>query len=166
VVTLAGCTKTEAADTADSSKMAAHAPPAATPVSASEARRLVDSLNTHISDAFSRGDAKALTALYATNAIGDFPGAPIATGADAIGKGFEGMLAGLTLQNAKVHADDVLPSGDLIVDNGTWSWTAQPKNGGKGTAQTGHYIVVWQHQADGTWKIARDYATVDPAPTK
>lgn len=163
IIAIAGYTKTETAASADSSKpgTAAAATPAAP--SASDARHAVDSMNTAMASAMARGDSKAISAMYASNAILDAPGAPLMSGADAISKNYDQMLSGVTLQGPAIHTDDVMTGGDLVVENGTWSWTAQPKTGGKAQAQKGHYLTVWQRQPDGAWKIVRDYVTADPA---
>jgi ketosteroid isomerase-like protein len=33
---------------------------------------------------------------------------------------------------------------------------------GKPMSETGHYVVVWRKQADGTWKVAVDAPLSDP----
>lgn len=164
IIAVVGCTKGQAA-AADSAKASAttgdHATAAST--SPADARHAIDSMNTKMADAITRGDAKAASAMYASDAIADFPGAPVLSGTDAISKGWEQQAASATFKDATLHTDDVLTGGDLAVENGTWSWTATPKSGGKAEAQKGHYLTVWKHQADGTWKIVRDYVTADPA---
>ncbi|HEV2641772.1 MAG TPA: nuclear transport factor 2 family protein [Candidatus Elarobacter sp.] len=162
VLAISACTKTEAAATADSSKATATAAPAVAATDPNAARHAIDSIYAKFTDALARGDAKALGATYASNAIASFPGAPLFTGADVITKAFEHNFTQASIQNPKLHTDDIITSGDLVVENGTWSWTAQPRNGGKAEVQNGHYLTVWQHQADGTWKMARDYVTADP----
>lgn len=159
-VVVVGCTTGQATASSDSTKTGA--PAASAAATPSDARHAIDSMNTQMSDAVTRGDAKAASAMYASDAIADFPGAPLMTG-DAIGKGWEQQTSGMTFTNVSIHSDEVLTGGDLAVDNGTWSWTATPKKGGKAEAQKGHYLTVWKRQGDGTWKIVRDYVTADPA---
>lgn len=164
IIAVAGCTKGQAA--ASDTTQAAATPAAQTAsasTSSADARHVIDSAETKMADAIAHGDAKAASAMYTNDAIADLPGAPILSGQDAIGKAFEQQVAGATFKDVTLHTDDVLTGGDLAVENGAWSWTATPKSGGKAEAQKGHYLTVWRHQADGTWKILRDYVTADPA---
>jgi uncharacterized protein (TIGR02246 family) len=164
VVALAGCAKSGTSAATDSSRTAtASAAPAATAPSASDARHAIDSMNTKYADALTRADAATISAMYASDAIVDFPGAPVMSGTDAISKGITQDFAAETVKDPKIHSDDVITGGDLAVENGTWSWTSQPKKGGKAMDVKGHYLTVYKHQGDGTWKIVRDYVTVDPA---
>lgn len=162
VIAVAGCTKGQGTtpDTTLAATTAGHTA-AATP-SPSDARHAIDSADTRMAGLIERGDAKAAAAMYTSDAIADFPGAPIMNGSDAIAKAWEQQAGSATFKDAKLHTDDLLTGGDLAVENGTWSWTATPK-GGKAEEQKGHYLTVWKHQADGTWKIVRDYVTADPA---
>jgi uncharacterized protein (TIGR02246 family) len=162
IIAVAGCTKGQAA-TSDTTQAATAGHTAAASTSPADARHAIDSTNSKMSDAIAHGDAKTASAMYASDAIADFPGAPILSGPDAIGKGFEQQAASGTFKDVTLHTDDVLTGGDLAVENGTWSWTVTPKKGGKAEAQKGHYLTVWKRQADGTWKIVRDYVTADPA---
>lgn len=163
VVTLAGCTKNGPPSSADSAHVGASSAAAATPVDANSARHAIDSTNAKFTDALARGDTRTLGATYASDAIAAFPGAPLFTGANQITKAFEQDFTEASIQNPKLHTDDVVTGADLTVENGTWSWTAVPKNGGKAEAQQGHYLTVWRHGTNGTWKILRDYVTADPA---
>jgi uncharacterized protein (TIGR02246 family) len=104
-------------------------------------------------------DIAGTTAVYADNAVLMAPGAPIATGKDAITKGWTGMMAdknfALSFGPTKV---EVAKSGDLAYELGDYSLTLSDK---KGKAQTskGKYVVVWGKQADGSWKALVDAPT-------
>jgi ketosteroid isomerase-like protein len=63
--------------------------------------------------------------------------------------------------------------GDWAFDRGMYDVTAMVKNGGRKMAEHGRYLVVMQKQADGSWKVARDFDNIDspppaqePVPTK
>ena len=164
-VTLSGCAKSNAPAAADSATAAGAATAATADPQA--ARQAIDSVLRRFTDAMARGDAKTAGSMYTSDAIAAFPGAPLFTGADSITKAFEGDFAAITVQNPNLHTDGLVTAGNLAVENGTWSWVAQPKQAGsKGDPQSGHYLTVWQHQADGTWKIFRDYVVQDPTTPK
>ena len=104
-------------------------------------------------------DIAGTTAVYADNAVLMAPGGPIATGKDAITKGWTGMMAdknfALSFGPTKI---EVAKSGDLAYELGDYSLTLSDK---KGKAQTskGKYVVVWGKQADGGWKALVDAPT-------
>jgi uncharacterized protein (TIGR02246 family) len=55
----------------------------------------------------------------------------------------------------------VARSGDLAYETGTYALTlSDPKK--KPSTQKGHYVVVWQKQADGSWRAVRDAPVSDP----
>jgi ketosteroid isomerase-like protein len=47
-------------------------------------------------------------------------------------------------------------SGDLGLLRGTYTLSMVPKVGGETTEFDGKYLTVFERQADGSWKIARD----------
>ena len=163
IIAIVGCTKEQAAASDSTRAPATTDVRAAASVSPADARHAIDSMNAKMADAIAHGDAKTASAMYASDAIVDFPGAPVMNGIDAISKAWDQQAASATFKDAALHTDDILTGGNLAIENGTWSWTATPKSGGKAEAQKGHYLTVWKHQADGTWKIVRDYVTADPA---
>lgn len=167
-VTLSGCAKSNAPAAADSDKAAGAATASvAGTADPQAARQAIDSVMRRFTDAMARGDAKTAGSMYTSDAIAAFPGAPLLTGADSISKAFEGDFAAMSIQNPNLRTDGLVTAGNLAVENGTWSWVAQPKQAGsKGDPQSGHYLTVWQHQPDGTWKIFRDYVVQDPAAPK
>ncbi len=52
-------------------------------------------------------------------------------------------------------------SGDLAYETGTYTMTLSDAKTKPSTDQ-GHYVVVWQKQADGTWKVVLDEPVSDP----
>lgn len=117
--------------------------------------------------AHNAGDADAVAALYADDAVISVPGAPAARGSAAvraaIAKDVADMKAGkLTL--APSPTADVGVSGDL-----GWIWntfTAKDKSGA--TVDAGKYLTLLARR-DGQWRIIRDIWNSDnaaPAPAQ
>jgi uncharacterized protein (TIGR02246 family) len=104
-------------------------------------------------------DAARCASLYADNASLMVPGAPIATGKDAIQKAWTDMMAtpgtSLTFSPAKI---EVSRSGDLAYDLGDYEETGKDKKGKSQTVKA-KYVVIWGKQADGTWKALIDLPT-------
>ena len=72
-----------------------------------------------------------------------------------------GLLATMSLVDAKVDKDDLSVSGDLAYYIGRYDESWRPRQGAL-VHDRGRFLFVWQRQADGTWKIARSIGT-DPA---
>jgi uncharacterized protein (TIGR02246 family) len=115
--------------------------------------------------AHNAGDADAVAALYADDAVVSAPGVPPVRGSaavrEAIGKDIADMKAGAVTLVASPDAD-VGVSGDLA-----WIWntfTVKDKSGG--TVDAGKYLTVFTRK-DGTWRITRDIWNSDnPPPAK
>jgi len=116
------------------------------------------------SSATATKQASAMVAYYDAQGSVFPPNAPIATGADAVGKVWESLFAipGFSVgwQPKKV---EVARSGDLGYSEGTYELQM---NDPKGNAVTdrGKYVVVWKKQADGTWKALADIFNSDLTP--
>jgi ketosteroid isomerase-like protein len=55
----------------------------------------------------------------------------------------------------------VARSGDIAYETGTYSMTLSDTKK-KAATEKGHYVVVWQKQSDGSWKVVRDVPVSDP----
>ena len=60
---------------------------------------------------------------------------------------------------ANVSAD-----GTLGFTDGHWTFDGAPDAKGQRFHATGHYLTVWRKDASGTWKVAADMGTTNPAP--
>lgn len=142
LIALAGCQKAVEDTTADEAEIAKSAPAWAA--------------------AYNAGDADALAAMYAEDATLQPPGAPSATGRDAIRAFFavdtaNSKAAGVTMNIPQAGAIDV--SGDLAYEAGTYSVT----DASGATVDTGKYIGVFQKR-DGKWLYIRDTWNSDGPP--
>jgi uncharacterized protein (TIGR02246 family) len=112
--------------------------------------------------AYNAGDADALAAQYAEDAVLQPPGAPSATGRAAIREflatdSAATKAAGLAF---KIAADSTVQvSGDLAFEAGTFS--AVDSTGA--TAATGKFIGVF-NKKDGKWLLVRDTWNTDAPP--
>lgn len=113
--------------------------------------------------AIKAGDVEAATACYAPDAVGWFPGTPIAKGKPAIHDAYQAWLSGVTIQDAKLTELGSKINGNESVSWGTYSVTSTPKSGGSSTTTTGRYTEVAK-KIDGKWLYEVDHASDDPAP--
>lgn len=150
--------------TNDTTAVASAAAPANDPAAV---QQQIEEANARFKDAMMRGDTAAMLANYTDDAVIMGPGEPMARGREALAKAFQGMLSQYTLKDATVNTEDVMVSGDLAVETGTFQWTLVPKAGeGKEMAVKGKYLTAWKQQADGSWKIVRDINNSDEPPTQ
>lgn len=114
------------------------------------------------SDAAGAKDADRFASFYAEDARMLVEGGPDMRGKAALREGIGGMMSdpnfALSFQTDTVV---VARSGDLASETGTYSLTLSDAEG-QPAAQTGYYVVVWQKQADGSWKAAVDAPVSDP----
>jgi uncharacterized protein (TIGR02246 family) len=85
------------------------------------------------------------------------PGAPMASGIDAIRKAVTGLMAspGFSLT---FGPDKITVNGKLAYEIGHYTEIVNDKDGKPQTAN-GKYVVVWAKQSDGSWKAVLDAPT-------
>ncbi len=163
---LVACTAKDAAPAADSAVVAGAV---ATPTSATamvdqaEVRRAIEALNQKAVAGMLAQDAASATQNYADSAVVMMPGMSTMRGRAAIQQGMKGMFDAMKVDAATFTVQDVMVSGDLAVETGSYDMTMTPK-GGKSMQDKGKYLTVWQHQADGSWRIVRDINNTDAPP--
>lgn len=131
----------------------AHAGSKAKDDGAGEARAAIEAANAKFSEAFARGDFKALAAMYTSDAIAFPPGGEMVKGNEAIGE-FWKTTQNSGVKSAALTTVDVGRSGDLAHEVGTVSLTIRPEGKEPSTAAA-KYVVVWKRE-NGVWKLHRD----------
>ena len=126
-----------------------------------EARAAIEAANARFSEAYARGDAKALSAMYTSDAIAFPPDSEMIRGNEAIGEFWKATRDG-GVQSAALTTVDVERSGDVACEVGKVSLTIQPA-GKEPTTAVAKYVVVWKRQTDGAWKLHRDIWNSLPA---
>ncbi len=107
-------------------------------------------------------DPEAFVRVYADDAVLMLADAPDMRGIAALREGTAGMMQDPNFA-LSFAADDVVVarSGDLAYETGTYTMTMTDPSGAPVT-EAGHYVVVWQKQADGAWKVVIDAPVSDP----
>lgn len=109
-------------------------------------------------DAFNKGDAAGVAAIYATNAKLLPPNGAMVEGRQNIQTFWAGGIdAGLKI--VSLTAVDVTPAGNLAIETGKYVSTVPAASGGT-TTDEGKYVVVWRREGRG-WKIIRDIFNSD-----
>jgi ketosteroid isomerase-like protein len=133
--------------------VSACAPAADTSARAEKDRRAIAEASLAFSAAYVAGDTVALGELYTEDAVLMPPNRNI-EGNDQI-RAYFAPAEGRRQVGHKLTSERLLIDGDLAIDMGTWSSTTQRENDEPRTSSE-RYLVVWQRQGDGTWKMAWD----------
>jgi uncharacterized protein (TIGR02246 family) len=123
----------------------------------------VKSLDAAFTKAILAGDAPALAALYADDAVLAMPGMPAARGGKAIAELFAGLVKDVKVTEFVLSDSRFETSGNLSAGWGRYKMTTVPKAGGAPTTELGTYCGVATEKA-GVWKYVSDNAAADPAP--
>ena len=116
----------------------------------------LDSLREAHVAALNAGDGDAWVACFTADAVQMPPNAPANVGAENIRGWSGGMLAVFGVEFA-LSPEEVQPAGpEWAFERGTYTITLTPKTGGDPIRDVGKYITLYQRQADGTWRMARD----------
>lgn len=112
-------------------------------------------------EAWNRGDAATIAALYGPEATLMVPGAELATGAAEIRATLEAEVAGKGDSRLQIESGGTEAYGVIAVETGSYVMT-----GGDGAhLDHGKFLAVWKQQA-GEWKLYRDIwnSSMAPAP--
>ncbi len=148
----AGC-NTGSKATGDSAAVASgDSMKAAMPADDNAARDAIAKIRTGWKDAANKHDAAAVAALYADDATMVGTGIPVANGKAEIQTRLGQILPGST--TSAIDSKDLVISGDVAYDYGTYSQTVTPPKG-KAMPINGYYVVTLKKGSDGSWKMLR-----------
>lgn len=85
-------------------------------------------------------------------------------GKSAIAERLTDLFTAVSFREVVGTVTDIMVSGDLGVETGTYSWTIVPASGAA-APDVGKYVHVWKRQGDGTWKVVR-YVVNSDTPTQ
>jgi ketosteroid isomerase-like protein len=123
------------------------------------AREAIADIYSVFEEAFLRGDASVIAAGYTDDAQWLVPNVPVIHGKAAI-EGVWRQIVGSGGNTLRIEILEVQEAGAWAYEVGRF--TASAPDGT--VANAGKYIVIWQLQADGTWKTHRDIFNWDVPP--
>jgi len=130
------------------------------PASAAGAREAIQSTNAKFSALFAKGDAAALSALYAKDAAVMPAGGEPVRGSQAIQKFWQSAIAS-GVAGVEVKTVELYGGGKTATEVGEY---ALLDKAGK-ALDRGKYIVIWKQQG-GEWKLLRDMFSSNQPPPK
>lgn len=113
--------------------------------------------------AFKAGNADAVSACYADDAVMWLPGGGMAKGRAAILEAYTGFLGSVTIQDAALMQMGEQATGDARVAWGTYSIRLVDNKTKAESTVTGRYTDV-QKMIGGKWLYIVDHASDDPPP--
>lgn len=119
-------------------------------------RRAIDAQNQAWAEATRAGDAAAISRIFADSGVElSLRAGKTWKGRAAIQELFTQMYQNPHATEAVVQTDQVILDGPTAIEYGHYRFTYPPKDG-QPQVESGHYVVVWRKQADGTWRILLD----------
>jgi len=114
-------------------------------------------------EAFNRGDAAGVAALYAEDATVLPPNSQMIQGRPGIESFWSGAIQ-MGLRDVSLTTVEVAGSGDMAYEIGKYTLKIQPA-GRRAITDSGKYVVAWKRQTDGTWRLHADiWNSSMPAP--
>jgi len=108
--------------------------------------------NRKYDEALSSGNLDDFVALFTDDAVRMPNNAPIMVGKNEIRSRREESFANNSFKYTSI-VEDIKVSGDWAVLRGNYTIVITPKEGGADVTDVGKWIVVYQRQSDGSWKI-------------
>lgn len=119
-------------------------------------RRAIDAQNLAWAEATKAGDAAAIARIFADSGVElSLRSGRTSKGRAAILEQFTQIYRSPHATDALVQTDQVILDGPTAIEYGHYRFTYPPKDG-QPQVESGHYVVVWRKQADGTWRILLD----------
>ena len=119
-----------------------------------QGRAEVDEVNRRFMEAFERGDAASVAALYAEDAVALPPDAPMISGRAAIEEFWRGQM-GSGARGVNLETLRLAGSRDVLHEVGRATITIQPEGGETNTLRV-KYVVVWERDPAGGLALAVD----------
>lgn len=126
-----------------------------------ELRAAVDAGNAKFLQAMKTGDAALMVSLFAPNGMQMAPGEPIVHGRAALRDLYTGLFKKLHAVDGSITTKELGISGNLAYELGNYVFRFQLKDKTEVTS-SGHYMEIWEHEPDGSWKILVDAGQPDP----
>lgn len=136
----------------------------ATPALAQNARSIANEANQKWIQAYNRGDAAALTALYTKDAVLISPMTPEpVVGESSIRKYYDNDVQHRLTDMNITSTETKMFDPNTIIDAGTWGANIPGEKGAAPTHINGTYVVTFMHQGP-DWLLRTDSANMMPPP--
>ena len=132
------------------------------PTSLQNDLRAIEVINQREVQASLAGDPAMLMSQWTDDFVLLPAAGPIMRGRRAIAEAFQGVENEVEVLDAGFDFQEVTVLGDHAFQWGTYYQSVRPRTGGEAVRSTGKLMRILQRQPDGSWKMHRNIATVDP----
>lgn len=116
--------------------------------------------------AINSNNLDSLLAMFTNDVVFLSPNEPAVVGKAAVRAWSEAYLKGFTIHWDKAVSDFTI-AGDWAFERYSYKENDKPTGGGAPVTDTGKGLIVYHHDADGRWRVARDAWNSDlPLPRK
>ena len=115
-----------------------------------------NALNSLVADfmvAMNSGDADAMAALYASDAVRMPPDAEAIRGREAIRQNMVAAFEAADIE-VQIHIQETEFSGELAYVHGTFALITSPKDGSASSEIQGNWVRLMRREPDGSWLVA------------
>jgi ketosteroid isomerase-like protein len=116
----------------------------------------INTLQGQVDAAIMAGDTESYVALIAEDAVLMPPNAPPVIGKDAIRSWNQTVSQQFRIEGYTPVDNEVVLAGKWAFRRATADWTLRPLVGGEPIHDSGKFIIIYERQADGSWRVARD----------
>ena len=124
-------------------------------------KKEIEKENVKFGEYVRKGDAKALSNLYTSDACLMPAGMGFVKGRKAVEEFWGGAIKGMGLKDGILKTVEVVGEGDTVTEMGEYVLKLQAE--GKNMEDKGKYVVVWKKTPDG-WKLHWDIWTTSLPP--
>ena len=117
-----------------------------------------------VDSAIIAGDTERYLTFLTDDAVLMPPNGPPVSGKAAIGTWNRAMSLQVRISNYLSRDEEVVVAGDWAFRRAAVDWTLTPLAGRPAIRDSGKYIIIYQRQPDGSWKVARDIWSSNTRP--
>lgn len=132
------------------------------PTSLENDLRAIEAINQREVQASQAGDPAKLMSQWTDDFVLLLPEGPIMRGRSAIAEAFRGVENRVEVLDGGVDFQEVKVLGDHAFQWGTYHQSVRSRAGGEAVRSSGKLMRILQRQPDGSWKLHRSIATLDP----
>lgn len=114
--------------------------------------------------AINSNNLDSLLAMLTEDVVFLSPHEPVMVGKTAVRPWAEAYLNAFTIRWEKASLEFVV-SGEWAFERYSYRSTDTPRSGGSAVEDTGKGLVIYHHDADGKWRVARDAWNTDLPPS-
>ena len=117
---------------------------------------------------FKNADTEKWMAVFAEDAVGMHNTLPPFVGKPAIQQFAEIVKTNLNIEQMDIVVDNVQVNGDWALTRGSFTTLMVPKNVTDSSGMkpaVGKFILLWERQEDGQWKVILDMGNSNEAPS-